>query len=141
MTPDSTVGKHFVHEDLLSTLTSTSGAQTWQQATFWEQAFIDMVAQEREVVGVDEEPSEMLDRYASLSEGERKRLEMEEDRILATLLHNMTVYMVACCTPVKTIQQKARRLLGKAHIGLIYSKQINQLLDDLQPGPSTGGVW
>ena len=39
---------------------------------------------------MDQEPAEMIDRYAQLSEAERKRLELEEDRILATLLHNMT---------------------------------------------------
>jgi hypothetical protein len=33
--------------------------------------------------------------------------------------------------PIRTIQQKVRRMLGKAHIGLIYSKRINQLLDEL----------
>lgn len=39
--------------------------------------------------------------------------------------------MHLCHVPVRTIQQKVRRLLGKAHIGLIYSKRINQLLDEL----------
>lgn len=39
---------------------------------------------------MDQEPAEMIDRYAQLGDGERKRLELEEDRILAVLLHNMT---------------------------------------------------
>ena len=68
----------------------------WQQMIFWENAFFDMVAQERDIIGMDQEPSEMIDRYSSLSESEKKRLELEEDRILATLLHNMTAYMVMC---------------------------------------------
>ena len=94
---------------------------------------------------MDEEPAEMIDRYSQLSEADRKRLELEEDRILATLLHNMTAMvekkifsrkiffpqMHLCHVPVRTIQQKVRRMLGKAHIGLIYSKRINQLLDEL----------
>lgn len=37
----------------------------------------------------------MMDRYKSLSEMDRKRLEMDEDRLLATLMHNMTAFMVA----------------------------------------------
>lgn len=37
----------------------------------------------------------MMDRYKSLSETDRKRLEMDEDRLLATLMHNMTAFMVA----------------------------------------------
>uniref|UniRef100_A0A915DM73 MAP kinase-activating death domain-containing protein n=1 Tax=Ditylenchus dipsaci TaxID=166011 RepID=A0A915DM73_9BILA len=44
----------------------------------------------------------------------------------------MTAYMIMCGAQTKIIQQKVRRLLGKAHIGLVYSKKINQLLDDLQ---------
>jgi hypothetical protein len=76
----------------------------------------------------------MIDRYSALNESERKRLELDEDRILSNLLHNMTAYMVMCGAPSKVLQQKIRRMLGKAHIGLVYSRKINQLLDDL---PST----
>lgn len=72
---------------------------------FWENAFFDMVAQERDIIGMDQEPSEMIDRYSGLSDSEKKRLELDEDRILATLLHNMTAYMVMCNVPLKTIQQ------------------------------------
>ncbi|CAJ0938004.1 unnamed protein product, partial [Mesorhabditis belari] len=36
-----------------------------------------------------------------------------------------------CGTGQKASQQKIRRLLGKAHIGLVCSKTINQLLDEL----------
>lgn len=70
-------------------------------------------------------------RYVRLGEHEKKRLELEEDRLLATLLHNLTAYMIMCGTGQKAIQQKIRRLLGKAHIGLVCSKEINHLLDDL----------
>ncbi|CAJ0938011.1 unnamed protein product, partial [Mesorhabditis belari] len=49
-----------------------------------------------DIIGMDQEPSEMIDRYSTLSESERKRLELEEDRLLATLLHNLTAYMMAC---------------------------------------------
>lgn len=77
----------------------------WQQMIFWENAFFDMVAQERDIIGMDQEPSEMIDRYSGLSDSEKKRLELEEDRILATLLHNMTAYMVMCGAQTKIIQQ------------------------------------
>lgn len=33
-------------------------------------------------------------RYFSLGEHDRKRLEDDEDRLLATLLHNMIAYMI-----------------------------------------------
>jgi len=126
------IQKHYLFRDLIG----NNPNPLWQQMVFWENAFFDMVAQERDIIGMDQEPSEMIDRYSGLSESEKKRLELEEDRILATLLHNMTAYMVMCSVPTRTIQQKVRRLLGKAHIGLIYSKKINQLLDELQKAHS-----
>ena len=101
---------------------------------FWENVFFDAVAQERDIIGMDQEPCEMMERYSGLSEADRKRLELDEDRLLSTLLHNLTAFMLMCGTPQKAIQQKVRRMLGKAHIGLAYSKRINQLLDDF---PST----
>ncbi|KAK6028646.1 hypothetical protein OSTOST_05268, partial [Ostertagia ostertagi] len=114
----------------------SQGNPLWQKVMFWENAFVDVVAQERDIVGMDQEPSEMIERYAALSDSEKKRLELEEDRLLSTLLHNMTAYMIMCGTGQKAIQQKIRRLLGKAHIGLVCSKEINKLLDKL---PQTQG--
>lgn len=32
----------------------------------------------------------------------------------------------------KELRQKVRRLLGKSHIGLIYSQELNQLLDQIK---------
>lgn len=57
---------------------------------FWELVFYDMVAKERDIIGMDQEPSELIDRYSGLSDSERKRLELDEDRVLSNLLHNMT---------------------------------------------------
>uniref|UniRef100_A0AAF5I3S8 MAP kinase-activating death domain protein n=1 Tax=Strongyloides stercoralis TaxID=6248 RepID=A0AAF5I3S8_STRER len=128
------MAKHFLYVDLIG-----SNNPLWQNMTFWENGFFDVVAQERDKIGMDQEPSELIDRYSSLSDTEKKRLELDEDRILATLLHNMTAYMVMCGTDKKLIQQKVRRLLGKAHIGLIYSKKINQLLDQL-PNEATNEI-
>ncbi|KZR97639.1 putative MAP kinase-activating death domain protein, partial [Daphnia magna] len=53
-----------------------------------EDAFLDAVSQERDLVGMGQGPGEMMERYKSLSETERKRLEHEEDRLLSTLLYN-----------------------------------------------------
>lgn len=74
---------------------------------------------EREGMGMDQGPQEMIDRcvcvvvmycrgvlwshsyicmsllrYLSLGEHDRKRLEDDEDRLLANLLHNMIAYML-----------------------------------------------
>ncbi|CCD62711.1 MAP kinase-activating death domain protein [Caenorhabditis elegans] len=130
-TPNEPV-RHYIYQELILAVQH----QIWQNLQFWENAFVDLVAQEREIVGMDQEPSEMIDRYSALNDSEKKRLELEEDRLLSTLLHNMTAYMIMCGTGQKALQQKVRRLLGKAHIGLVCSKEINKLLDEL---PSTQG--
>lgn len=108
----------------------------WDQVQFWEDTFLDAVMLEREGMGMDQGPQEMIDRcvyvcewlvicnrdkcafcfmkewlggitgrcgyvllmsllrYLSLGEHDRKRLEEDEDRLLANLLHNMIAYML-----------------------------------------------
>ncbi|XP_065451261.1 MAP kinase-activating death domain protein isoform X22 [Chrysemys picta bellii] len=101
----------------------------WDQVQFWEDAFLDAVMLEREGMGMDQGPQEMIDRYLSLGEHDRKRLEDDEDRLLATLLHNMLAYMLMMKVSKNDIKKKVRRLMGKSHIGLVQSQQINELLD------------
>ncbi|XP_038126537.1 MAP kinase-activating death domain protein isoform X21 [Cyprinodon tularosa] len=103
----------------------------WDQVQFWEDAFLDAVMLEREGMGMDQGPHEMIDRYLSLGEHDRKRLEDDEDRLLATLLHNMIAYMLMMKVSKNDIRKKVRRLMGKSHIGLTYSQEINELLDKL----------
>lgn len=38
-------------------------SRLWDNMQFWEDAFLDAVAQEREIVGMDLSPTEMIDRY------------------------------------------------------------------------------
>ena len=104
----------------------------WDQAQFWEDAFLDAVSQERDLVGMDQGPGEMMERYKSLSETERKRLEHEEDRLLSTLLYNLVAFMVMIDVDRNELKRKVRRLLGKSHIGLAYSHEIHQLLDQVE---------
>ncbi|XP_028257355.1 MAP kinase-activating death domain protein isoform X11 [Parambassis ranga] len=103
----------------------------WDQLQFWEDAFLDAVMLEREGMGMDQGPQEMIERYLSLGEHDRKRLEDDEDRLLATLLHNMIAYMLMMKVNKNDIRKKVRRLMGKSHIGLTYSQEINELLDKL----------
>lgn len=99
---------------------------------FWEDSFLDSVSQERETIGLDQGPGEMMERYRSLSDMDRKRLEHEEDKLLSTLLYNMVGFMVMLNVNRTEIKRKARRLLGKCHIGLVYSAEINGLLDQIE---------
>ena len=52
----------------------------WDNPQFWEDIFLDAVAQEREAVGMDSAATEMVERYRGLGETEKKRLEHDEDR-------------------------------------------------------------
>ncbi|XP_025072448.1 MAP kinase-activating death domain protein isoform X7 [Alligator sinensis] len=103
----------------------------WDQMQFWEDAFLDAVMLEREGMGMDQGPQEMIDRYLSLGDHDRKRLEDDEDRLLATLLHNMIAYMLMMKVNKNDIRKKVRRLMGKSHIGLVHSQQVNEVLDKL----------
>ncbi|CAI5644753.1 unnamed protein product [Oreochromis niloticus] len=103
----------------------------WDQVQFWEDAFLDAVMLEREGMGMDQGPQEMIERYLSLGEHDRKRLEDDEDRLLSTLLHNMIAYMLMMKVNKNDIRKKVRRLMGKSHIGLTYSQEINEILDKL----------
>ncbi|XP_035485052.2 MAP kinase-activating death domain protein isoform X14 [Scophthalmus maximus] len=103
----------------------------WDQLQFWEDAYLDAVMLEREGMGMDQGPQEMIERYLSLGEHDRKRLEDDEDRLLATLLHNMIAYMLMMKVTKNDIRKKVRRLMGKSHIGLSYSQDINEMLDKL----------
>ncbi|XP_062949064.1 MAP kinase-activating death domain protein isoform X9 [Cynocephalus volans] len=125
--PEDVSQRVYLYEGLLGKERST----LWDQMQFWEDAFLDAVMLEREGMGMDQGPQEMIDRYLSLGEHDRKRLEDDEDRLLATLLHNLISYMLLMKVNKNDIRKKVRRLMGKSHIGLVYSQQINEVLDQL----------
>lgn len=76
-------------------------------------------------------PREMMERYKKLSDTERKRLEHDEDRLLSTMLYNLTAVLVMLNVNKTELKKKVRRLLGKCHIGLVYSQEVNLLLDQV----------
>lgn len=47
------------------------------------------------------------------------------------MLYNLVAFMVAMNVDKDALKKKARRLLGKSHIGLLQSQQVNDLLDNL----------
>ena len=73
----------------------------------------------------------IFSRYTSLGDADRKRLEHDEDRLLSILLYNMIGFMVMIRVSRNEIRRKVRRMLGKCHIGLAYSAEINNLLDNI----------
>lgn len=72
-----------------------------------------------------------MERYKSLSDSERKRLEHDEDRLLSTMLYNLTAILVMLNVKKDEIRKKIRRLLGKSHIGLVYSQEVHNLVDQI----------
>lgn len=73
----------------------------------------------------------MMERYKTLSDSEKKRLEFDEDRLLSTMLYNLIAELVMLNVKKEEIRRKCRRLLGKSHIGLVYAQEVNQLLDQI----------
>lgn len=114
---------------LFETIVSNPRSPLWDQMQFWEDVFLDAVAQERDIIGLDQGPSEMMERYTQLGSTERKRLEFDEDHLLAVMLYNLIAYMIMMRVSKDEIRRKIRRMLGKCHIGLSMSQQVNDLLD------------
>ncbi|XP_033645773.1 MAP kinase-activating death domain protein-like isoform X6 [Asterias rubens] len=121
--------RHYVFEALIGT--SKDRSPIWDEVQFWEDAFLDAVAAERDAVGMDQGPAEMIHRYDSLTPSEKKRLEEDEDKLLADILSNAIAFMVMMKVPKPEVKRKVRRLLGRSHIGLICSQEVNDLLDQI----------
>ena len=56
---------------------------------------------------------------------------MDEDHLLGVMLYNQIAFMVMMRVNKNEVRRKARRLLGKCHIGLACSQELNQLLDQI----------
>lgn len=46
--------------------TGKDRSRLWDQMQFWEDVFLDAVAQERDIIGMDQGPAEMIDRWNSV---------------------------------------------------------------------------
>ncbi|CAH8582626.1 unnamed protein product [Schistosoma rodhaini] len=98
---------------------------------FWEDSFLDTVAQERDILGMDFRPKELLLKYQNSSLLKRKQMELEEDCLLVNIMHNMIAFMLMANVDRIFIRKKLQRLLAKSHTGLHYSRKINDLLNSL----------
>ncbi|UJR10094.1 hypothetical protein I4U23_014316 [Adineta vaga] len=116
---------------LFEVLIGSTRSHLWDQMQVWEDVFLDAVAQERDIIGLDQGPAEMMERYYSLSNADRKRLELDEDRLLAVMLYNLIAFMILMRVSKEEIRRKVRRILGRCHIGLTMSQQVNELLDNI----------
>ncbi|XP_022664675.1 MAP kinase-activating death domain protein-like isoform X3 [Varroa destructor] len=116
----------YVYQELLKERSSL-----WDHMEFWEDVFYDAVTQERDLIGMDQKPGEMMERYTGLNNSDQKRLQEDEDRLLAVVLQNLIAFMLMMSVNKDRIRQKIRRLLGKCHISLAYSAEVNDVLGQL----------
>uniref|UniRef100_A0A5K3ENR5 MAP kinase-activating death domain protein n=1 Tax=Mesocestoides corti TaxID=53468 RepID=A0A5K3ENR5_MESCO len=123
------IGQTYLFEEAMINATSS---KLWTNMQFWEDLFLDTVAQERCLLGMDFDPIEFFEHYSQLSPIDKKRLELDEDALLAGVMHNLIAFMVMARIPPDRIRLKIRRLLAKSHIGLHYTQKITQLLDCLE---------
>ncbi|EDV29461.1 uncharacterized protein TRIADDRAFT_51823 [Trichoplax adhaerens] len=123
--PKTDVGRRYLFEGF----TAKDRSLLWDRMEFWESAYLDAVTAERDTIGMNERSSELIDRYFSLSQPERRRLEEEEDYVLTVMLYNMVAFMVALGVNKQSIKSKIRRLLGKSHVGITHSQYVNDVLD------------
>ncbi|CAG5118060.1 unnamed protein product, partial [Candidula unifasciata] len=128
LTAESAKNRTYLFEGLVG----KDRSRIWDNMQFWEDMFLDAVAQERDIIGMDQSPSEMMERYTSLTDVEKRRLELDEDKLLALMLYNQTAFMLMMRVTKVEIKKKIRRLLGKSHVGLQQSQEINNLLDNIQ---------
>jgi hypothetical protein len=59
-TPSPESVRMYIFEGLLG----KDRSSLWDQSQFWEDAFLDAVSQERDLVGMDQGPGEMMERYS-----------------------------------------------------------------------------
>lgn len=116
---------------LFEMLLGKDRSKLWDQLQFWEDTFLDAVSYTREIIGMDQDYAEMKERYLSMNQAQRKLLELQEDQLLGTLLHNLIAFMLMTQVNKEEIRRKVRRLLGKCHVGLRYGQCINEILDQL----------
>lgn len=58
--------KQFIYISIVLGLINKDRSTVWDQMQFWEDAFLDAVSQERDMVGMDQGPTEMMERYVTV---------------------------------------------------------------------------
>lgn len=63
-----------------------------------------------------------------MSENEQRRLAHDEDRLLSTMLYNLTAFMLMMNVRKDLVNTKVRSMLGKCRIAICYAEEITSLL-------------
>uniref|UniRef100_A0A158QHM7 Pecanex-like protein n=1 Tax=Rodentolepis nana TaxID=102285 RepID=A0A158QHM7_RODNA len=125
----SKIGQTYLFEEAM---VNSMESKLWTSMQFWEDLFLDTVAQERDLMGMDFDPTGQLQHYSQLGTISKKSLELAEDSLLTGVMHNLIAFMVMAQVPSDLIRRKIRRLIAKSHTGLHYTQKITHLLDCLE---------
>lgn len=125
----SKIGQTYLFEEAM---VNSMDSKLWMNMQFWEDLFLDTVAQERDLMGMDFDPKGLLEHYSNLGTITKKRLELSEDALLAGVMHNLIAFMVMARITPDLIRRKVRRLIAKSHTGLHFTQKITHLLDCLE---------
>ncbi|VVC41070.1 Hypothetical protein CINCED_3A012715 [Cinara cedri] len=112
----------------------------WNQLKFWEDVFIDAVSQERDMIGMDQGPVEMMERYKNLNQSERKRLEYDEDKLLSIMIYNLIAFMIMVNVPKESVMKIVRTMVGKSRVTNCYANEITSLMTQL-PNLKGNGIY
>uniref|UniRef100_A0A183AU69 MAP kinase-activating death domain protein n=1 Tax=Echinostoma caproni TaxID=27848 RepID=A0A183AU69_9TREM len=107
-------------------------SRLWDHMQFWEDTFFDTVAQERDMMGLDQAPMEMLEKFYNLTPTEKRILQCQEDRLLATCLYNLIGCMLMMKVDREAIRTRIRRIQARCRLGSYFSNTLSHLLDQLQ---------
>ncbi|VEL07628.1 unnamed protein product [Protopolystoma xenopodis] len=116
----------YLFEPLLSV---KSRSRIWDNLQMWEDAFFDSIAQERDIIGLDQAPLESMAHYQSLGPNERRQLELDEDRLLAVLLHNLFASMIMMRVDRAQLRAHIRRWQARCRLSLHYAQTVSRLLE------------
>ncbi|KAF6779848.1 hypothetical protein AHF37_00691 [Paragonimus kellicotti] len=106
-------------------------SRLWDHMQFWEDTFFDTVAQERDILGLDQAPMAMLEQFSRLDATERKRLQNQEDRLITVCLYNLISFMVMMQVDKGAICTRVRRIQARCRLASSFSWTLSKLLDQL----------
>ncbi|THD20097.1 MAP kinase-activating death domain protein [Fasciola hepatica] len=131
--PSSTAGddsnRVYLYEALVQ---PKQRSRLWDHMQFWEDTFFDTVAQERDMMGFDQAPMAMLEKFSNLSLTDKRVLQYQEDRLLATCLYNLIACMVLMRVDRNAIRTRVRRIQARCRLGSHFSLVLSHLLDQLE---------
>ncbi|CAH8543491.1 unnamed protein product [Schistosoma rodhaini] len=126
---DHSLNRIYLYENLID---GHERSRLWDHMQFWEDTFFDTVAQERDILGLDQAPTEMLEEFANMNTTQKRIVMLKEDRLLAFCLYNLTAYMILMNVNKGILVNHVRRLLARCRIGSYFAAITSRLLDNVK---------